>query len=469
VGGALHETLLGVCQTGEGRAGPTVPIPLRMESGLVEERVFNLLCEPLRDEAGRGTGVIAVASEITDQVNARRALEHSEARYRTIFETAEVSIWEEDYAAAKRMIDALAAKHGPDLGAVLDANPALVEETLDLVRVLDVNPATVRMFGASSRGQLLGALRRLFDPELLLPIFKRQMLAIAAGERLFVADAVMHTLAGDRLDLATTLAVSADDAAYAHVLITLTDVSAQNLAARERDARIAEMERAVHFGEMFAGMLGHDLRNPLSAITTTAGLLAARAESETAARPARRVLASAHRMERMIAQLLDFTRVRLGGGLPVERTRCDLADICRPVIEELEPVHKRQIRLHTAGDVAGDWDRDRLSQMLSNLAGNACQHATTERPIEIRLDGTEPDRVRIAVHNDGVIPAELLPTLFEPLHRAGDAQPRRGGSSGLGLGLFITQQIALAHGGTIAVSSTEADGTSFTVDLPRAR
>jgi signal transduction histidine kinase len=399
-------------------------------------------------------------------VKARRAVERSEARFRTIFETAEVSIWEEDYSAAKRMIDALAERHGPDLGAVLDAHPSLVQETLDLVRVLDVNPATVRMFGASSRGELLGALHRVFDPE-LLPIFKRQMLAIAAGERLFVSDAVMQTLAGERVDLAATLAVSPEDAAYAHVLITLTDVSAQKLAARERDARIAEMERAVHFGEMFAGMLGHDLRNPLSAITTTAGLLAARADSETVARPALRVLTSAHRMERMIAQLLDFTRLRLGGGLPVERTRCDLAEICRSVIEELEPVHKRQIRLHATGDVVGAWDHDRLSQMLSNLAGNACQHARPDRPIEIHLDGTAPDRARIQVANDGVIPAELMPTLFEPLHGAGESQPRRGGSSGLGLGLFITQQIALAHGGTIAVTSTEAGGTSFVVDLPR--
>ena len=389
VGSPLHEALLRVYQTGVGSAGPAVPIPLRAESGLVEERIFNLLCEPLRDDEGRVTGVIGVAFEITDQVRARRAVERSEARFRTIFETAQVSIWEMDYSAAKRMIDELAAKHGPNLGAVLDANPALVRETLDLVRVLDVNPATVRMFGASSRGELLGALPRVFDPE-LLPIFKRQMLAIAAGERLFVSDAVMQTFAGERLDLATTLGVAPDDAAYAHVLTTLTDVSAQKLAAREREARIAEMERAVHFGEMFAGMLGHDLRNPLSAITTSAGLLAARADSDAVARPAQRVLNSAHRMERMIAQLLDFTRVRLGGGLPVERRRCDLGEICRSVIEELEPVHKRQIRLRTAGDVAGDWDRDRLSQMLSNLAGNACQHAPPDRPIEIRLDGTTP-------------------------------------------------------------------------------
>ena len=110
------------------------------------------------------------------------------------------------------------------------------------------------------------------------------------------------------------------------------------------------MERAVHFGEMFAGILGHDLRNPLSAITTAAGLLEARADSERIARPARRVVASANRMERMISQLLDFTRIRLGGGLPVERTRVDLTEIARSIIDELEPVHEKPIWLRAEGD-----------------------------------------------------------------------------------------------------------------------
>jgi signal transduction histidine kinase len=228
------------------------------------------------------------------------------------------------------------------------------------------------------------------------------------------------------------------------------------------------MERAIHFGEMFIGIVGHDLRNPLTAITTAAGLLQTRAESERIARPARRVVASADRMERMISQLLDFTRIRLGGGLPLERTEIDLAEVSRSIIDELVPVHHREIRLHTTGDVVGVWDRDRLSQLLSNLAANACQHGAPGTAVEIVLDGTDLNRVRMEVANRGVIPPELVPVVFEPLRHTSAEQARtRGGSSGLGLGLYITEQISLAHGGTIRVESTEATGTRFIVELPR--
>jgi signal transduction histidine kinase len=277
----------------------------------------------------------------------------------------------------------------------------------------------------------------------------------------------MRTLTGDLVDVAFTQAVAPGDEAYERVFITLTDLSSRRLVEREREARLEEMERAVRFGEMFAGVVGHDLRNPLSAITLSAGAIAGRAESETSVRQARQVAASAKRMERMIGQLLDFTRIRLGGGLPVERTHVDLTEVARLIIEELEPVYQRQIRLQSIGGVTGDWDRDRLSQMLSNLAGNACQHGIPGTPIDLTLDGTgAPGVVRIEVHNDGVIPAELLPTLFEPLRSATDRRAKRGSSSGLGLGLYITQQIVLAHGGAMTVESTEATGTRLIVELP---
>jgi signal transduction histidine kinase len=294
------------------------------------------------------------------------------------------------------------------------------------------------------------------------------MVAIADGQRIVVGETSVRKLTGEPIEVAFTLAFAPDDEAYERGLVTLTDVSVQKLAQREREARIAEMERAVHFGEMFAGILGHDLRNPLSAITTAAGLLEARADSERIARPARRVVASANRMERMISQLLDFTRIRLGGGLPLERARVDLAELAGSIIEELEPVHQRTIWLHPHGDVVGTWDRDRLSQLLSNLAANACQHGEPGVPVDIVLDGTAAATVRIEVRNSGVIPPDLLPIVFEPLRVSADHHHKRGGSSGLGLGLYISQQIVLSHGGTIRITSTEAEGTRFTVDLPRA-
>jgi signal transduction histidine kinase/CheY-like chemotaxis protein len=464
----LYHALRRVYETGRGIAEPATPLRILNAAGFREDRIFDLILQPLRDDQEAVAGVIGVAFEITAQVKAREEIEKSEARFRAIFELAEVSIWEEDLSQMKRFVDHLHATLGPGLRAALEENPSLLEQAMALVQVRDVNPATLRMFGATSNEQLIASFRELIVPGTSRALV-HILVSIAAGDRIIVGETQLRKLTGEPIDVAFTLALAPDDDSCERVLVTLTDVSAQKLAEREREARIVEMERAVHFGEMFAGILGHDLRNPLSAITTAAGLLEARADSERIARPARRVVASANRMERMISQLLDFTRIRLGGGLPIERTRVALTDVARTIIDELEPVHQRTIWLRADGDVVGHWDRDLLSQMLSNLAANACQHGTPGVPVDIILDGTRPDTVGIDVHNDGVIPPELLSSVFEPLRPGADRHQKRGGSSGLGLGLYITQQIVLAHGGMIRVVSTEAVGTRLIVELPRGK
>jgi signal transduction histidine kinase/FixJ family two-component response regulator len=398
----------------------------------------------------------------------RRRVAESEERYRRIFQLAEVSIWEEDFSDVKSFIDQLKATHGSDLRPLLQAHPELVEQAQAVVHVNSVNPATLRMFGASSMEELGKSAERIRAAE-TPAVFLELMIAIADGKRVMVTESGLRRLSGERIDTALTLAFSPDDARCERALLTLTDVSAQKVAQREREARIAEMERAVRFGEMLVGVVGHDLRNPLSAITAAAGLLERRADSDTVMKPVRRIGASAHRMERMIAQLLDFTRIRLGGGLSLERTRVDLAEVTRSIIDELEPVYRSGIFLQSNGDVTGVWDRDRLSQLLSNLTANACQHGTPGVPVGIVLDGASADVVRLEVRNGGVIPADLLPVVFEPLRHRGNGGKKRGGGSGLGLGLYITQEIAHAHGGTIHVESTKTAGTHFIVELPRAR
>lgn len=241
-----------------------------------------------------------------------------------------------------------------------------------------------------------------------------------------------------------------------------TDIDA---VKRAEEKTISELQRTIRFSEVFVGILGHDLRNPLSAITAAANLLEIRADSEAIAKPVSRIVLSADRMDRMISQLLDFTQIRLGRGIPLAPTRVDLAAVARSIVEEIQPVHHREIELACSGDVVGTWDRDRLSQLLSNLVGNACQHGAPGASIKIELDGTSGARVQLTVVNRGAIPASLVMAMFEPLHS--DRPERRNGSSGLGLGLYITQQIAVAHGGSIRVESSEQAGTRFIVELPR--
>jgi signal transduction histidine kinase/FixJ family two-component response regulator len=464
-----HVLLRQVFQTGKPAIGHALPVRVRGVGNGTNERIFDFIRQPMKDAEGRMVGVIGVAFEVTDAVRARREIEQSEARFRTIFEMADVSIWEEDFSEVKRYCDRLRSIHGEGLREALHANPGLVAGALRLIRVRDVNPATVRMFGAKTKEQLFEGIASIFLPK-TFDAFIDEIVALAEGKRVYVAETPLRTLDGKQLDVVFSLGIPEEARDYERALITITDLSGHKSAEREREARIVEMERAVRFGEMFAGMLGHDLRNPLSAIMTAAELIARRAataEMEKIEGPAKRVISSAQRMARMISQLLDFTRIRLGGGLPLERTHVDLAEVTRAIIDELEPVYACPMRLTCTGDVAGTWDRDRLSQMVSNLAANACQHGTEGFPIELILDGSQPGSVRLEVRNQGVVPPALLPFVFEPLRQANDTGPRVGPSSGLGLGLYITQQIALGHGGTIRVESDEANGTRFVVVLPR--
>lgn len=230
----------------------------------------------------------------------------------------------------------------------------------------------------------------------------------------------------------------------------------------ERERLVADLSRTVHFSEVFTGVLAHDLRNPLGAIVASASLLRRLHEPEKQVKPLKRILDSADRMSRMINQLLDFTRIRLGGGIPLSCDRTDLGEICASTIEELVGSHTdREIVIERSGELVGMWDHDRIAQLLSNLIGNACENARERSRILVLVEGQESS-VLIRIENEGAIPPELLPVIFEPLRSGG-----RRANAGLGLGLYISHQIVLAHRGRIWVESDEPGGTRFSVELPR--
>jgi len=224
-----------------------------------------------------------------------------------------------------------------------------------------------------------------------------------------------------------------------------------------------------HTREQFIGILGHDLRTPLSAIIMGSTLLVGSTTADARdTKIAARILNSSNRMNRMIADLLDLTRTRLGDGIPVTRVASDLALVCDQVLAELEVVHPEcALLFHSTGTLFGDWDADRINQLLSNLMSNALQHGKKSCPVTLTADGSHEHYITLAVHNEGEpIPAKLLGTIFEPMVR----QPTAGGDrnvTGLGLGLYIAREVVLAHGGSIDVASDEAGGTRFTVQLPR--
>lgn len=228
--------------------------------------------------------------------------------------------------------------------------------------------------------------------------------------------------------------------------------------------QLEERTETLRLKEMFTAVLGHDLRGPLSAILMSAQLLSKRPD-EASQKVGQRLLRSGQWMNRMIDDMLDLTRARVGGGIPVSRRPHDLGELCERVVQERQSTCPGQtIDVQRQGNLQGSWDGDRLTQLVSNLVGNAVIHGDPAQPITVQLDGSRSERVVLSVANGGAIPPALLPHIFNPF-RSG----RKGAhqAEGLGLGLFIAQQIVRAHGGRIDVRTDVPDITRFEVSLPR--
>jgi signal transduction histidine kinase len=221
--------------------------------------------------------------------------------------------------------------------------------------------------------------------------------------------------------------------------------------------------------EMFVAILGHDLRSPLSGILMGSQFMLERDALEAPDQElARRIVRSAKRMNQMVADLLDFTRGRLGSGVPIVRAPMDLGEEASHAVDEISALHPtREVQLRISGDLRGDWDGARINQLLANLLGNAIHHGSHSTPITVTVHGRADDVV-LRVHNTGpAIPAADLPGIFSPFKRLRAGSRPTADSAHLGLGLYIAEQIVSAHGGTIDVTSSSDAGTAFTARLPR--
>lgn len=224
---------------------------------------------------------------------------------------------------------------------------------------------------------------------------------------------------------------------------------------------VSEEKRAAELQDLLLGIVSHDLRTPLSTLVNTLELLS-RPElpPEKRAPAAARGRTAAHRMSRLIRDLLDYTRVRGGAGLQLQLLPVSIAEVVRASVEEQRNAHPAaELQVRPGAECSGQWDRERLRQVLENLLSNAVKHGAPGRPVQIGWE-VAAGTVRVFVTNEGPeIPAAAVPTLFEPLTCARD------GGGGIGLGLFIARAIVQAHGGRIGVSSGGAT-TTFSVELP---
>ncbi len=256
-----------------------------------------------------------------------------------------------------------------------------------------------------------------------------------------------------------------DSGAFAGFIGSCIDVDDRRSAQEaQRHHNEEQLALARDFEKWILAIVSHDIRNPLGNMLFAAHNLQHLSEKGSAIRKNAEVVArGVKRIEHIVGDLLDLSREREGKGITVDPKPADLGAMCREIIGELENVARgREIRLDCDVDARGVWDEHRVMQAISNLAANAVKHGAPGSPVRVKVTG-DAQRVAVEVLNEGAIPQEILPRIFEPF-RSGQHHGSRG--DGLGLGLFIARAIARAHGGGLEVDSAD-QRTVFRLVLPR--
>ena len=212
----------------------------------------------------------------------------------------------------------------------------------------------------------------------------------------------------------------------------------------------------------------HDFHDPLVAVNNSAQALVMRGKLDGGQLTlVSQIETGTSRISRLVSDLIDAVRIRLDKGMPIAPAPMDMGTAVQEAAKEAQAAYPgRKISIETSGDLAGEWDRARVGQVLANLIGNAVLHGLENSPIAVAAKGTGRE-VILSVHNVGAIPPDVVATVFDPLPRGEDENRIQDENARLDLGLFITKGIVTAHGGTITVTSSEEEGTAFTAHLPR--
>jgi PAS domain S-box-containing protein len=417
-----------VLKTGRPVFGHEVTGTLPATGGAIHHLLFSHA--PVRNRAGE---VILVASAVLDITERKRAESATEERFRLLVEGVE------DYA-------------------IFMLDPA--------GRVASWNPGAERIKGWKAEEALGLPLSSFYLPEDVRTGLPREALCIAAREGQYRAEARLVRKDGSRFWADTLITALRDECGTLRGFAKITrDISSRRQVEEENARLYQEAQEAIRVREDVVAIVSHDLRTPLNAISLSAGGLLKREDVDgRTTKAAHRIRSAADRASRMIRDLLDFNQARRRG-LPVHHEPLELHEHVRRVLHEVRLAWpERRISFQASGDGRGEWDGDRLAQVVTNLVGNALQHGPADTPVRVSIRD-EGSKVLLEVHNEGrPIPPEVLAELFEPYRRGPGAGV---GQGSLGLGLFITRQIVLGHGGTIDVRSTVPEGTTFTVCLPR--
>ena len=389
-----------------------------------------------REANAHMVGATIRAQELTEQAEqAMNELRASEDRYRTLFDVSPVAVYS---CSASGVIE----KFNRRAAALWGREPALGD-------------TDERFCGSHKLFRVDGS---------FMPHEECPMAEVLSGTLSEVRDAEVQIERPDGSRVAVIVNILPLLDQHGQVTSAINcfyDITGRKQAERQLAAALDRERELATFREMFLGIVGHDLRTPLNNVTLTCGILLRRGHlDEHDQRSVGRIVSSGQRMTRMISQLLDLTRARLGGGLLLEASPTDLCELCRGIAEEFET----RITLDMEGDLTGTWDPDRLQEVVANLVGNAVEHAAPGTAVVIRARGDGGDMLVDVINQGPPIPPNVLPFIFEPFRRA--RQQQKSATGNLGLGLYIAQQIVLSHGGTLEARCAGGT-TTFAMRLPR--
>ena len=405
--------------------------------------------------------------EIIEHKRADAELRESEQRYRHIFQTAGVSIWEEDFSQVTAAIDDLKAQGVRDFSQYIAAHPEFIQQAISMVKIIDVNDATVKLFEAQSKDELLVSLHKIFLPE-AEEVFAGELIAIAEGRTNFESETVLQTLKGDKLAVLFTIAFPRQPAKLNSVLVSIMDITERKRAdeaLHKTQAELAHVTRVATLGELTAS-IAHEVNQPLAAIVTNGNaclrwLAGDSPNLDEARETARRIIRDGNRAGDVIGRIRTLLR-KTG----TEKELLDMNQAVREVVALAEDeVRRNEVALRT--ELTGDLppilgDRVELEQVVLNLIMNAIEamSAIGDRPRElvVRTQSGEVDQVCVTVQDSGIgLDPQSMGRIFDAFYTTK--------SQGMGMGLAISRSIVENHGGQLWAVPNEGPGATFQFTL----